>query len=420
MHRSATFPIVLLTILLSGCTEGPSKARVIGEAYAGPLTLNIRKEISPTSKVAATLHHGDYVEIIAVKRRFVKVRTKQGVEGWTDQRQLMSTEQMKELKEFAARAAHLPTSGKATVYSTLNIHSEPSRFAPSVYQIVEGSPVDVIGHTVAARVAQAPPVDPVKARLVRPPEPKAKRKKEKEKERTPAPPRAPAPAPPPNWLELSKMGRVDADGDGIPDEREREDTKSAVPEKLEDWSLVRTKEGKAGWVLTRMLTMAIPDEVAQYAEGKRITSYFNLGTVHDDALETDKHNWLWTTRTETPVPYDFDSFRVFFWNRKKHRYETYYIEKNVEGYFPVEAKAGPAPVFSVIVRDDDDNKLYKKTFTFIGYKFFLTAKTQYTMPVEPEKAKGVQIAQNAGEGDAETKPSITDRLKNLLGRFRSK
>jgi len=54
----------------------------------------------------------------------------------------------------------------------------------------------------------------------------------------------------------------------------------------------------------------------------------------------------------------------------------YYIEKNVEGYFPVEAKVGPAPVFSVIGRDDNDNKLYKKTFTLIGQKFFLTAKTQ--------------------------------------------
>ena len=72
------------------------------------------------------------------------------------------------------------------------------------------------------------------------------------------------------------------------------------------------------------------------------------------------------------------------------------------------------------MRDDNDNKLYKNTFTFIGYKFFLTAKTQYTMPAEPEKAKGVQIAQNASDGDPEAKPSLTDRLKNLMGRFRNK
>ena len=34
---------------------------------------------------------------------------------------------------------------------------------------------------------------------------------------------------------------------------------------MEDWNLIRTKDGKAGWVLSRMLVMAIPDEVAQYS-----------------------------------------------------------------------------------------------------------------------------------------------------------
>ena len=35
---------------------------------------------------------------------------------------------------------------------------------------------------------------------------------------------------------------------------------------MEDWSLVRTKDGQIGWVLTRNLDMSIPDEVAQYAK----------------------------------------------------------------------------------------------------------------------------------------------------------
>ena len=43
---------------------------------------------------------------------------------------------------------------------------------------------------------------------------------------------------------------------------------------MEDCNLVRSKEGRTGWVLTRALRMAIPYEVAQYAEGHRITAYF--------------------------------------------------------------------------------------------------------------------------------------------------
>ena len=48
---------------------------------------------------------------------------------------------------------------------------------------------------------------------------------------------------------------------------------------MDDWNLVRTLDGKVGWVLTRPLSMAIPDEVAQYAEGHRIT-----GRVEAQAL----------------------------------------------------------------------------------------------------------------------------------------
>ena len=99
--------------------------------------------------------------------------------------------------------------------------------------------------------------------------------------------------------------------------------------------------GQSGWVLTRRLTMSIPDEVAQYAEGRRITSYLPLGETHDG--QTVKKSWLWTTVDIGRQPHDFDSFRVFVWSLRRHRYETAHIERNLNGFFPVLTHPVAAP-----------------------------------------------------------------------------
>ncbi len=138
---------------------------------------------------------------------------------------------------------------------------------------------------------------------------------------------------------------------------------------MDDWNLVRTPDGKVGWVLTRPLSMAIPDEVAQYAEGHRITSYFPLGQVHDG--DSVKNNWLWTTITKGGQPYEFDSFRVFVWSLRHHRYETAYIERNVVGHYPVQVtNAGSMPSFSVVV-EGVDGHLYRKTYSFDSYRIHM-------------------------------------------------
>ena len=112
------------------------------------------------------------------------------------------------------------------------------------------------------------------------------------------------PALPPDWLELSKTDRDEAAADA---EQSRRKNSRRAPMAGASYALPR---GQAGWVLTRLVSMAIPDEVAQYAEGKRIVSYFPLGTVQDD--EKKKNIWLWTTTTNSKQPWDFDSSTFTF------------------------------------------------------------------------------------------------------------
>jgi SH3-like domain-containing protein len=327
--------------------------------------LNIRKDLASKSSTVATAKHGDKLDVLELRRHFIKVRTAQGIEGWTDSNLLLTDQQMDDLLRLADGAAKLASQGKATPFDVLNMHSAPSRQSPSFFQIAENEAVEIIGHRLAPHAAQAEPVQlqaPVKHA-----EPSRKSKAKAKVAQTPPAPAAPPP--PRNWPDLSRPRAADIPGSAHP-------VIATAALQFDDWNLVRTRDGKVGWVLARMLTMSIPDEVAQYAEGHRITAYLALGEVKDKQGQS-KHNWLWTTSSAGQHPFEYDSFRVFVWSTKRHHYETAYIERNVQGFYPVEAQEDKS--FSVVLRDKD-GKLYRRTYAFSGYHVRMISKTAYAPP----------------------------------------
>ena len=341
--RTVLIGPLFLIILATGCKSQGDRSPVLGVAYAGPATLVLRQDISPRSAPAATVRHGDRLDIIQQRRRFLKVRTAKGQVGWTDDRLLLTPDEVARLKRFNQQALAMPSQGVATTYDTLNIHTEPSRFSPSFVQVKQSEKFDVLAHEAAPRKSPAR-----KPLVVAAPKPVLAKKPEKAPKIPPPPVPAP-PKPPPDWIALSKTA--------LPPESEKE---AAEPEPMDDWSLVRTTGGQSGWVLTRRLFMAIPDEVAQYAEGRRITSYFPLGEVRDG--DQVKKIWLWTTIEQSLQPYDFDSYRVFVWSLHHHRYETAYIQRRVQGYFPVLTEP---PGFSVCLEKAGGERV-RRVYSVVG------------------------------------------------------
>ena len=368
-------------LCLGSCAE---ERQTLGQAYVAPSMLNVRSEISLKSGSVTALKHGDKVTIIDVQRKMVKVETSSGSEGWVDSTDLLSPEQMRQIQEERARQRALPSLGAATAFEVLNIHIEPSRRSPAFAQIPEGGGVVLLGRLRAPKNAL-----PVKTSslVVERPQPVKRPKKEQQGKTGFRPPSKPLPPKPPaNWLDMSAE-RIDGAAtskDLAAQEAEKKKAAQEIaarkaaeakkPVVMEDWTLIRTKAGDTGWVLTRNLLIAIPDDVAQYAEGKRITSYFELGSVNDEEKGL-KHNWLWTTLSGND-PLDFDSWRVFTWNLHRHRFETSYRQRDLSGYFPVivdpaEEKA-VGRTFHVITKDDDE-KFRKRTYSFDGSLVHLTA-----------------------------------------------
>ena len=377
-RRAALLLLICGALAVASCrsskkgagNQNASELQSIGIAYVGPVSINLRQDLAAKSPGVSEVKHGDRLDIIEVRRRLVRVRTVEGVEGWMDANLLLSAPQMDDLRKLADNARTLPSQGAATVFEALNMHSEPNRSSPSFHQIPEGGSVEVLAHRATPRIAARPKAAALaKAVAV----PKATKSKESKKAGAMLlPPPAP-PAPPADWEKMSRPRASD-----LPD---YEAPEAPPPPPLDDWDLVRTKDGTAGWVLARNLYMSVPDDVAQYAEGNRITAYLSIGDVQDgDQL---KHNWLWTTAATSLKTAEFDSFRVFVWSKSRHRYETAFIERNVTGYFPVElaevpadkkASGGPEKGFSVIV-EDKSGALFKRTYGFSGYHVRLISKT---------------------------------------------
>ncbi len=421
MQSSAITTIGLtvgLALALSGCHHGPPRAPAIGEAYVGPISLKIRNDIPLQSPIVATVQHGDRLEILQRRRRFLRVRTPGGAEGWTDERQLLAVEDMAYLRELAAQTAKMPIQGQGTTYSDQNVHTQPVRSSPSFFQIKEKEKVDVLMHVVSPRV------DTPRKPLLPPPPKKTKAPSKKTAAKEPKYPPPPMPKPPglpQNWEELSKTPHAEDDPPPVEEEVDEK------PAPRDEWSLVRNHEGQSGWIFTRRLVMAIPDEVAQYAEGRHIVSYFAIGQVRDG--DVNKPVWLWTTTGDGTASYDFDSFRVFTWSLRHHRYETAHIERNLRGYAPVllkdiefsgtgksggESGSGKYPGFSICMENRAGERV-RREFVLLTNVVRYAGEQPCELRAPMEFLKAPAALKTASEAvPAPPTPSLFQRLKQRV------
>lgn len=318
------FLFCLAVLSLAACGPTGEHEPSFGEAWVAPSTLQVRRELALRAPVSVTLHHGDKVDLLGRRRRFVKIRASNGAEGWTDSRLLLSADARDKFQDLQDRAAAAPSLGQATVLDAVTVHSAPYRQAPALFQIPPKTPVEILAHQRFERLPWDPP--PLLEELALKPK---SAKKKKEPPKIPPPPPGPPPAVPDDWLLLSGYPQ-----DHLPGEKPNEPPPAPpTPPAMDDWTLVRYETGRAGWVLDRLLYLSIPDEVIQYAERARIVAYFQLGTVRDKELV--KPVWLWAAQSASARNLEFDSLRIFTWSLRRHRYETSWIEHNVQGAGPV-------------------------------------------------------------------------------------
>jgi hypothetical protein len=397
-----------LLAALAGCNSSMQEREpAVGEAWVAPATLAARKELSLHSPVAVTLVHGDKVELLARRRRFLKIRAANGAEAWTDSRLLLSARTKEDFEALQERAQQAAPLGQATVLDTITVHTAPFRQAPGLLQIAAKSTFDVVAHQRVERIPWDPPPLLEDSAL----KPKIARKKKEVK--LPPPPPGPPPPVPEDWLLLSGYA-----ADKVPGEKPNEPP--PAPPAMDEWSVVRVPDGRAGWVLDRLLYMAIPDEVAQYAERARIVDYFKIGEIRDKEKDVVKPVWLWATQSSAGRESVYDSLRIFVWSVKHHRYETSWIERGISGAGAVTltGKRSDPSGFSTLVYEKD-GRLTRRDYTLQNYRARLAARAGaappapwYVTPAKRGAAEGLPEA----PGEA---PNLWQNLRRRIAVLRA-
>jgi len=343
LHHLLATILLGIPILLSftGCNRRGERVREV--VYVSAPQAVLRDQVAAIYNRVGFVKNGERLEVLEHDRRFARVRTASGIEGWIEQRFLVDQKIYDGLQKLTEDNQNDPVQAPGVLRNDTNMHIAPGRETEHLYQLSSGARVSLLKRATA----------------------------EKEPGLAVATPRPGGKAPP-------------------------------APA-LEDWWLVRDAQGRVGWVLARMVDVDVPLDIAEYAEGQRFVAFFMLDQVRDGPIEktTTKNkkgapesqetlssagsadaavagtSSAGTEQAGAPklvpqylcvltephdgLPYDYDQIRVFTWNVRKHRYETAYREHGLNGFLPVTVtkedfgKEGMLPVFILRVKDDAGN-----------------------------------------------------------------
>jgi len=313
--------------------------------------VNLRDRLAALYAHVGIVRSGERLEVLERQKRFLRVRTAAGQEGWIEQRYVVGADVYQGFQKLGSEAATAPVQGRAIARNTVNVHLTPARDSEHLYQIKEGDKLDLIKRGTGEKPGTA--VLPVK----------------------------------PKAAKGAHRGKAAAAAAATDDE--------APKPALEDWWLVRDHERHAGWVLARMLDLDVPLDIAVYAEGQRIVGAFALNQVYDPAYEPPKDESAGASVTPsqpqssappTPpaadphrinqyvvalsepkdgLPFDYNQVRVFTWNLRRHRYETAYREHLI-GQLPITVgeedfgKEGRLPTFTLRAQAEDGQMVERK------------------------------------------------------------
>jgi hypothetical protein len=298
--------IVILVALIAGVWWARRNPTHYPNAYIADRSATLWSATAQVRRQVGTLGYGEKVNVLGRAGELTEVRAADGTQGWVDNRLLMAPALWSQVGQLLSNAGNMPVQAKGHTRTISNVHIDPGRDSPRIFQFGRNVPVAVLRRQVAAAPSSG--------------------SEEGHASDEPAP---------------SAEGKSD----------------------LEDWALVLYSPANAGsrsasagaqagngpampiagWVLSRFVELEPPRPVGDYtgAAGRRVVAWAQLDTVAAPTGEKPQYV-VAAARGGEGQPCDFSSIRVYTWGARRMQYETSYAENKLCGRLPVRVNQTPA------------------------------------------------------------------------------
>jgi len=295
-------------------------------AYVSDVAATLWSSTAVVRQPVATLGYGQRVAVLRRVADQAEVRTDDGSIGWLDARVLMDPALWQQAAALLARARALPVQAIGHTRAFSNVHLEPGRQSPRIFQFARDVPVAVFERKL---------VSAANANNDSPPEGASEPEDQQPKDE--------------DWLFVMRRedtGATPAGSASVPSSSvvsEHTDTGAAIP--------------IAGWVLAQFVALDPPQPIPDYAgaSGLSVVAWVPLDPAADP--DGEKPQYLVAgVHGEESRTCDFNALRVYTWGAGQKRYETAYVENDLCGQLPIRVRKTPEGTEFSFAEIDQNNQ----------------------------------------------------------------
>src|SRR5271168_2123970 len=156
--RGPWFLLALMAamLVLPACNRG--RRHVLDVAFVSAPQAALRDQVAAIYNRVGNVKNGERVEVVEREKRFARVRTASGIEGWIEQRFLLDQKTFDALQKLTSDNRNDPIQAPGVLRNETNLHVTPGRETEHLYQLASGAKVAILKRGTAEKQASAIPL----------------------------------------------------------------------------------------------------------------------------------------------------------------------------------------------------------------------------------------------------------------------